>query len=67
MIDLQELILDIDIKPLPRLMLSLRKTEVTLIDLISPDPAEIARKCPLLADSRAKKEASATIAKISEY
>lgn len=47
MADLQELLPDFDVKPYSRLMHSLRKNEFTLIDLISLDPAEIARKCPL--------------------
>lgn len=47
MADLQELLPDFDVKPYFRLMHSLRKNEITLIDIISLDPAEIARKCPL--------------------
>lgn len=47
MADLHETLPDFDVKPFFRLMHSLKKNEITVADLISLDPAEIARKCPL--------------------
>lgn len=47
MTDLEELLPDFDVKPFFRLMHSLRKNGITVMDLVTLDPAEIARKCPL--------------------
>ena len=47
MADLHESLPDFNVKPFSRLMHSLKKNEITVADLVSLDPAEIARKCPL--------------------
>lgn len=47
MSDLQETLPDFDIKPYSHLIHSLKKNDVTVIDLVTLDPVEVARKCPL--------------------
>ncbi|KIW28800.1 uncharacterized protein PV07_04672 [Cladophialophora immunda] len=47
MSDLLEVLPDFDLKPHSHLLHSLEKNDVTVADLITLDPKEIARKCPL--------------------
>lgn len=47
MSDLHEVVPDFDIKPYTHLLHSLEKNDITVADLITLDPKEIARKCPL--------------------
>lgn len=47
MADLFEILPNFDIKPYSHLLHSLEKNEITVAELISLDPAEIARRCPL--------------------
>lgn len=47
MSDLSETLPDFDLGPYQHLLHSLQKNEITVADLISLEPAEIARKCPL--------------------
>ncbi|EXJ93302.1 hypothetical protein A1O1_01694 [Capronia coronata CBS 617.96] len=47
MSDLLEVIPDFDIKPYTHLLHSLEKNDIIVADLITSDPKEIARRCPL--------------------
>ncbi|KIW93020.1 uncharacterized protein Z519_06869 [Cladophialophora bantiana CBS 173.52] len=47
MSDLLEVLPEFDLKPYTHLLHSLEKNDITVTDLISLDPKEIARKCPL--------------------
>ena len=47
MSDLSETLPDFDLGPYQHLLHSLQKNEITVADLISLEPVEIARKCPL--------------------
>lgn len=47
MSDLLEVLPDLDIRPYTHLFHSLEKNDITVVDLITRDPKEIARKCPL--------------------
>lgn len=47
MSDLLDTLPDFDVKPYSHLLHSLEKNDVTVTDLITLDPVEIARKCPL--------------------
>lgn len=47
MSDLLDVLPDFDIKPYTHLFHSLEKNDVTVADLITSDPKEIARRCPL--------------------
>lgn len=47
MTDLYQVLPDLDVKPYSHLIHSLVKNDITVADLISLEPAEIARKCPL--------------------
>ncbi|KIW79217.1 hypothetical protein Z517_05829 [Fonsecaea pedrosoi CBS 271.37] len=49
MSDLVEVLPDFDLKPYSHLLHSLEKNDITVADLITLDPKEIARKCPLPA------------------
>ncbi|EXJ80073.1 hypothetical protein A1O3_08359 [Capronia epimyces CBS 606.96] len=47
MSDLLEVLPDFDIKPFTHLFHSLEKNDITVTDLVTSDPKEIARRCPL--------------------
>jgi len=47
MTDLHDFFPDFNIKPYTHLVHSLEKNDITVADLISLDPIEVARKCPL--------------------
>ncbi|KAL2410898.1 hypothetical protein ABEF95_007476 [Exophiala dermatitidis] len=47
MSDLLEVLPDFDIKPYTHLLHSLEKNDITVADLLTSDPKEIARTCPL--------------------
>lgn len=47
MSDLLDTLPDFDVKPYSHLLHSLEKNDVTVTDLVTLDPVEIARKCPL--------------------
>ena len=47
MSDLSDNLPDFDLVPYQHLLHSLQKNEITVADLISLEPAEVARKCPL--------------------
>lgn len=51
--DLAQVLPGLDLRPLSHLIYSLEKNEITVADLVSVEPTEIARKCPLpLLDAR---------------
>jgi DNA repair protein RAD57 len=47
MSDLRDVLPDFNAKPYTHLLHSLEKNDITVTDLVSLDPVEIARKCPL--------------------
>lgn len=47
MCDIPETLPDFNVSPFSHLIHSLRKNDFTVADLISLDPTEVARKCPL--------------------
>ena len=47
MSDLLDTLPDFDVRPYSHLLHSLEKNDVTVTDLVTLDPVEIARKCPL--------------------
>lgn len=47
MADLSEILPDLDLKPYSHLLHSLEKNDIIVSDLITLDPIEIARRCPL--------------------